>query len=200
MPSYKTAYNGYSVEFSPFEESTVAVATAQHFGIVGNGRQYVLQVNGEGDARQQQHGSAIEKLHSYDTIDGLYDCCWSEDADNILISASGDGSVKIFDSNAPDDSAQVSSLEEHSKEVNSVDFNLVGKDRFVTGSWDNSVKLWAVDDLHSLETYDEHKYCVYATIWSPSSNDLFASASGDFTLKVWDTNGNIVWLVCVVGV
>lgn len=26
---------------------------------------------------------------------GLYDCCWSEENENILISASGDGSVKV---------------------------------------------------------------------------------------------------------
>ena len=35
---------GYSVKFSPFEQGKVAVATAQNFGIIGNGKQYVLQV------------------------------------------------------------------------------------------------------------------------------------------------------------
>ncbi len=32
------------------------------------------------------------------------------------------------------------------------------------------------------------RYCVYSTIWNPTSNDLFASASGDHTLKIWDVN------------
>lgn len=36
---------GYSVKFSPFEQGKVAVATAQNFGIIGNGKQYVLQVS-----------------------------------------------------------------------------------------------------------------------------------------------------------
>ena len=44
MAPFRTAFNGYAVKFSPFEEGRIAVATAQNFGIIGNGRQYVLQV------------------------------------------------------------------------------------------------------------------------------------------------------------
>ena len=44
MPSYRTAFQGYSVKFSPFEEGKLAVASAQNFGIIGNGKQYVLHV------------------------------------------------------------------------------------------------------------------------------------------------------------
>lgn len=42
---FKTAFQGYSVKFSPFEDGRIAVATAQNFGIIGNGKQYVLQVS-----------------------------------------------------------------------------------------------------------------------------------------------------------
>jgi peroxin-7 len=59
MPSYKTSFNGYSVEYSPFEDDKIAVATAQHFGIIGNGRLYLLQVDKE--------ENKIEKLNSFDT-------------------------------------------------------------------------------------------------------------------------------------
>ena len=41
---YRSAFNGYSLQFSPFDEGKIAVATAQNFGIIGNGKQYVLQV------------------------------------------------------------------------------------------------------------------------------------------------------------
>jgi peroxin-7 len=44
MPSYKTAFNGYSVEYSPFEEEKIAVATSQHFGIIGNGFSFLLKI------------------------------------------------------------------------------------------------------------------------------------------------------------
>jgi len=33
------------VQFSPFEEGKLALATGQHFGIVGNGRLFVLQLS-----------------------------------------------------------------------------------------------------------------------------------------------------------
>ena len=45
MPGFKTAFQGYSVKFSPFEEGKIAVATSQNFGIIGNGKQYVLQAS-----------------------------------------------------------------------------------------------------------------------------------------------------------
>ena len=44
MPAFRTAFQGYSVKFSPFEDGKLAVATSQNFGIIGNGKQYVLQV------------------------------------------------------------------------------------------------------------------------------------------------------------
>ena len=43
MPAFKMAFNGYSVQFSPFDDR-VAVGAAQNFGIIGNGKQYILQV------------------------------------------------------------------------------------------------------------------------------------------------------------
>ena len=46
---FRTAFNGYAVKFSPFEKGRLAVATAQNFGIIGNGRQYVLQVGAIAD-------------------------------------------------------------------------------------------------------------------------------------------------------
>lgn len=42
---YRTAaFQGYSLRFSPFEPDKVAVAGSQNYGIIGNGRQFVLQV------------------------------------------------------------------------------------------------------------------------------------------------------------
>lgn len=44
---FKTAFQGYSLKFSPFEDGRIAVATAQNFGIIGNGKQYVLQASAD---------------------------------------------------------------------------------------------------------------------------------------------------------
>lgn len=45
MPRFKTTFNGYAAKFSPFVENRVAVATAQNFGIIGNGRLHILEVS-----------------------------------------------------------------------------------------------------------------------------------------------------------
>lgn len=45
MPVFKSDFQGYSVKFSPFEDGKLALATSQNFGIIGNGKQYVLQVS-----------------------------------------------------------------------------------------------------------------------------------------------------------
>lgn len=39
--------------------------------------------------------NGISEWRSFDTADGLYDCAWSEENENILVSASGDGSIKV---------------------------------------------------------------------------------------------------------
>ncbi len=36
-------------------------------------------------------------LASYETQDGLYDLAWSEVHENQLVTASGDGSIKLWD-------------------------------------------------------------------------------------------------------
>lgn len=62
--------NPYGVEFSPFGDGRIAVASSQYFGIVGNGRQYVLQQPGP--------GAPLQVLRVFETQDGLYDCAWNE--------------------------------------------------------------------------------------------------------------------------
>ena len=37
-----------------------------------------------------------------------------------------------------------------------------------------------------MRTFAEHSYCVYAAVWSPQHADIFATASGDCTLKIFD--------------
>ncbi len=45
MPRTRTGFNAYSAKFSPFQPGRIAVATAQNFGIIGNGRQHVFQAS-----------------------------------------------------------------------------------------------------------------------------------------------------------
>lgn len=60
----------------------------------------------------------------------------------------------------------------------------VRRDCFLSGSWDDTVKLWNLAHPTSLRTFAEHTYCVYAAQWNPQQADVFLSASGDCTVKV----------------
>jgi len=93
----------------------------------------------------------VREVASFDTADGLYDCCWSESHEHLLVSASGDGSVKVWDcsgaagshgSHGPNHAQPLRSLEEHRHEVYAVSWNLVRRDCFLSASWDDTVKLW----------------------------------------------------------
>ena len=87
-------------------------------------------------------GGRVRVEASFDTQDGLYDCAWSEENENHMcvaaaasrnsflawcrVSASGDGSVKLWDI-AAGSPYPMKSYEEHTHEVYSVDWNLVNK-------------------------------------------------------------------------
>ncbi|KAF7803324.1 peroxisome biogenesis protein 7 [Senna tora] len=179
MPVFKTPFNGYSVKFSPFYENRVAVATAQNFGILGNGRVHVLDLS-------PNPGQPISELVAYDTADGVYDVAWSESHDSLLVAAIADGSVKLYDLALPPTSNPIRSFHEHTREVHSADYNPIRRDSFLTSSWDDTVKLWTMDRPTSVRTFKEHVYCVYSSVWNPRHGDVFASASGDCTVRIWD--------------
>jgi peroxin-7 len=177
LPPFETGLSCYSLKFSPYDNK-LAVACSQHFGIVGNGRQLVLDVGPQG----------LTFNTAFDTQDGLFDCTWSESNERHLISSSGDGSIKLWDVGLPPPQNPLRSFHEHTHEAYSVDWNMVAKDTFVSGAWDNTVKFWSPERHESIRTWKEHSYCVYSTMWSPTSATLFASASGDGTLRLWDVN------------
>ena len=119
------------VRWSPYKPTYLAVAAAQYYGIVGNGRLYVLEC----DPMSQM----ITPVSFFESQDGQYDVAWSEMNDNQLVSTCGDGSVKLWDLGSP--GFPLMSWQEHQAEVYSVDWNLITKDTFVTGSWDDTIKL-----------------------------------------------------------
>lgn len=49
MFEYRTqGFHGFAVKYSPFFDSRIAVATAANFGLVGNGRLYILNLTPNG--------------------------------------------------------------------------------------------------------------------------------------------------------
>ena len=140
-PVHSSDFASYSVEFSPYDPNLLTVATSQYFGIIGNGRQVVLRVD--------PATNCMAEVRSFLTQDGLYDCAWNEMNEHQVVSASGDGSVKLWDVTSRDN-FPIRRYHEHTQEVSGVDWNLVTKQHFVTASWDNTIKLWDPNNMRSL--------------------------------------------------
>ncbi|DAA76027.1 TPA_exp: Uncharacterized protein A8136_1064 [Trichophyton benhamiae CBS 112371] len=174
MLEYRTeGFNGCAVKYSPFFDSRIAVAASSNFGLVGNGRFYILNLTPQGILPQQ----------SYTTQDALYDVAWSEIHENQALVASGDGSIKLFDIAVNE--FPVQGWKEHSREVFSVHWNLVAKDRFSSSSWDGTVKVWTPDRPQSLLTLPTNS-CTYSAAFSPHSPDILSCVASDSYLRVFD--------------
>jgi peroxin-7 len=109
---------GYNLSWSPFTGNRFAVAAAQYYGIVGNGRCYVLDMLPNG---------MVGVVKFFDTKDGLFDVAWSEENENQLVTCSGDGSLRLWDLAHP---RPIMAYVEHTAEVYGVDWDLQGKVRF----------------------------------------------------------------------
>ena len=72
----------------------------------------------------------------------------------------------------------------HFGSVNSVSFSPDGK-LLVTGSNDNSLRLWDVASGKALKTFEGHQGRVNSVAFSPDGKQL-ASGSGDNSLRLWD--------------
>ncbi|XP_033740848.1 peroxisomal targeting signal 2 receptor-like [Pecten maximus] len=167
--------HGYSVEFSPYYPNRLACATSQYYGLAGCGTLFVLDTTPNG----------LVPLRVYQWNDGLFEVTWSEDNDNVLVTAAGDGSVLLWDVSHPQ--GPLKALKEHTKETYSVHWSQTRNENFViSGSWDSLIKLWDISQPNSLATFSGHRSMVYSVRWSPHIPGCFASASGDQTLCVWD--------------
>ncbi|KAL9011207.1 MAG: hypothetical protein Q9173_003922, partial [Seirophora scorigena] len=174
MLEFRTqGFNSYAVKYSPFFDSRIAVASAANFGLVGNGRLYVLGLTPK--------GIVAEKW--FDTQDSLYDLCWSETHENQCVVAAGDGSIKLFDIAL--DEFPVQSWQEHKREVFAVHWNLVAKDTFCSSSWDGTLKIWSPERSDSLLTIPTHS-CTYSASFSPHSPSILSSVSSDSHLRIFD--------------
>ena len=47
----------------------------------------------------------------------------------------------------------------------SLNWNVVQRSQFLSGSWDDTVRLWDLARPNSLACFREHTYCVYAAVW-----------------------------------
>ncbi|TFK29683.1 peroxin 7 [Coprinopsis marcescibilis] len=165
----------YNLAWSPFHTNRIALASSANFGLVGNGRLHLVSAT---PGPNGLPALSIDKY--YETQDGLYDVAWSEIHENQLVTASGDGSIRLWDD------LPIRAWQEHTREVFSVDWSNIKKDTFASSSWDGAVKLWNPERPRSIMTLQAHSACVYQAMFSPHQPDLLASCSTDGTVKVFD--------------
>lgn len=151
--------------------------------------------------------------NSFDTNDALYDLAWSEINENQLVTACGDGSLKLFDLGLND--FPVMNFHEHKRETFSVSWNPVNKDTFLSSSWDGTVKIvslflplrtkchqnsvararkplltstttqWSPTRNHSIKTLPIGN-CTYSASFCPSNPALVSAVSSDSHLRIFD--------------
>ncbi|WVR03084.1 hypothetical protein IAU60_000073 [Kwoniella sp. DSM 27419] len=170
-------FNHQSLQFSPFFENRLALASGTNFGLVGNGRVHIL------DLDPGVPGGL--KMHRWsETRDCVFDVAWNERHENQVIAGCGDGSVKMFDTTL--EGSPVRSWHEHSGEVVSADWNNINKDMFVTGSWDQTVKIWTLGRVTSLLTLSAHTSQVYSAMCSPHDPSRILTCGMDGYIHLFD--------------
>lgn len=75
-------------------------------------------------------------------------------------------------------------LHGHTSRVTAVSIDLEGR-LALSGSWDQTVKLWDVETGACLRTFEGHKGSIYAVCWSEDGARVL-SGSDDKTLKLWE--------------
>ncbi|MEL6938245.1 MAG: hypothetical protein AAFO84_03530, partial [Cyanobacteria bacterium J06598_1] len=79
-------------------------------------------------------------------------------------------------------------FESHRASVNAVAFSPKG-DRIVSGSNDNTLRLWDLEGNVICKPFEGHSDWVYSVTFSPQG-DRIVSGSNDNTLRLWDLEGN----------
>ncbi|KAI0388773.1 WD repeat domain-containing protein [Xylariaceae sp. FL0594] len=174
MIEFRTpGFNPYAVKYSPYYDNRIAVASAANYGIVGNGRLFCLALGPGG----------VQIMKTFDTNDAQYDLAWSEINENQLLTACGDGSVKLYDVNVND--FPIMNFHEHKREVYSVAWSPVTKDTFLSSSWDGTVKLWSPARQESLRTLPIGN-CTYSASYCPTNPSIVSAVSSDSHLRIYD--------------
>jgi len=188
---------GMAVRFSPYDANKIAVSVSNTFGIVGAGRQHVLRlrqfVNPSNPLKEKNIQSEMLRIATFEYPVGITDCAWGENSDNIIASATCDGSIQIWNTNLPNFSPPVASLLGHKRDCQSIDWNIYDKDLLVSAGMDGTVRVWNV--CKTIEICSTAAtpvggggggFVIYCCVWSPRNSSVLASAGADGRIRIND--------------
>jgi WD40 repeat protein len=110
-------------------------------------------------------------------------------AGNLVIAGTSDGTMYAWDV-AAQSARRVAHVRSHPNQISSLAFTHDGQ-FLVSGSWDNSAKVWAVSDtsgqpaLQELRTLEAHDDAVLSVALSPDGQTI-ATGSWDNRIWLWD--------------
>jgi WD40 repeat protein len=111
-------------------------------------------------------------------------------SDNLIVAGSSDGTMSIYDWRDP--TRQPTIIRSHQNQISSFAFTADGQ-FLASGSFDNTVKVWAVTagngrpTLKELRTLVGHNDAVLSVAFSPDGS-MIASGSWDNRIWLWDRN------------
>lgn len=117
--------------------------------------------------------------------DSVYEVAWHGSQEHLLGSASGDGSVRMWDTRTH--SCAMEYANAHRVSANTLQFHPLASFQLATGGQDNMVKLWDIrkndKEVHQL-IY--HSGSVTSVDWANFSESVLASAGQDGRVVMWD--------------
>ena len=105
----------------------------------------------------------------------------------LLLSASYDNTVKVWDAESLSDEPLLD-LCEHKDKITSLWVD-EAHGLFVTGSWDNTVHIWR--NFTTSRILEGHTAAVFAVTVEPQTGNI-VSASDDKTVRIWSPNGDLI--------
>ncbi|VDM33235.1 unnamed protein product [Hydatigera taeniaeformis] len=125
-------------------------------------------------------------LHSsIDIVSPPFDCDFSPRAPNLLLVAKEDGLVHLFDTEQHGSESLLRYYGVHDNAIFSVRW-VTRTNYFLTASGDQTIKLVDSETGSVVSVYVGHTMSVRSLALSPSDHYIFASASRDGSIRLWD--------------